>query len=403
MSTPVPQDLFSRFLAGTFDERDIIGVPTAGLAFFGNPAGASRTIYSPDANTVDITIIRGDERAAALVPRGMVSKSLGSLQKPNRSMQHSEFSRSYPLAMETGDIQASKLTTPVPGESRVNSGITQRDRFRYHAVQIHNENMRRVTRLGEILAWQSILTGKQDAILGTTNTALQYNFLRNSNLTIQCGTSWAGGSANILGDIDGGCVKLRSIGHINPDMMILGDDAMVSFVKDTTVQKLADNRRFTFMSLGDGAVMPAKYQRFVDGGMTFQGNLRTPKGYQLALFTYNEVYTAANGTATKYIAADKVIITSSTARFDRYFGPPEQLPMIPQRTQMYREMLGFDLSAGMAPPNVKGGMQNSCPLEACFNFAYVSQDWKTFSIETQCAPIFATTQTDAVCVLDVEP
>lgn len=403
MNTPVPQDLFSRYAAGMFDERDLIGVPTGFLSFFGNPAGNSKTIYSPDANTVDIDIIRGDERVGALIPRGMVSRSLGSLSKNARSMQHSSFSRSYPLAQETGDIQADKLTTRVPGEPAVNSPMTQIMRFRYHAAQIHMENMRRMLRLCEVLAAQSVLTGKQDAILGTTNTALQYDFRRNSNLTIQCGTSWAGGTAAILTDIDTGCTRGRALGHVNIDGALMGSGAIASFIKDANVQKYADNRRFGFISLGNGAVLPAKFQRYVDGGFVFQGNLRTPQGYELALFSYPEVYTDANGTAQPYIGSDKVLLFSSTARCDRYFGPPEQLPMIPMRAQLYRELFGFDPTAPPMPARVKGGVGQACPPEACYCQAYVSEDWKRVTIETQCAPIFATTQTDAFVLLDTEP
>jgi len=403
MSTPLPQDLFSRFAAGMYDEQQIIGVPTAGLSFFGNTAGGSRTIYMPDANTVDIDIIRGDERVAALVPRGTFSKSLGSLQKNARTEQFTSFSRKFPLAIETGDITAENLTTRVAGEASVNSGITQMQRFRHHAARIHNENIRRIMRLGEVLAWQSIMTGKQDAILGTSNTDLQYDFRRNSAHTIQCGTSWAGGSADILGDIDGGNAKGRQNGHITFDMGVFGSGAMSSFIRDATVQKLADNRRYTYISLGNGSVMPAKFARFVAGGMVYQGELRTPQGYQLYLFTYPEYYTATNGTATPYIAADKVLLTSSAARCDRYFGPNEGLPMLPQRAQLYRELFGFDPSAPMMPPNVKGGTDQGIPAQAFYCQAFVSSDWKRVSIETQCAPIFATTQTDAFVVLDTEP
>lgn len=403
MSTPVPQDLFSRFAAGMFDEKELIGVPTAGCSFFGNPAGNSKTIFSPDANTVDIDIIRGDERIAALVPRGMVSESLGSLVKGGRTEQFSSFSRTYPLAQEVGHIVAANLTTRVAGEPAVNSGFTQMQRFRHHAGRIHNENIRKLLRLCEVLAWQSLMTGKQDAILGTTNTDLQYDFRRVSTNTIQCSTSWAGGSGTILADLDGGCAKLRANGHITPDMAVFGSTSLNSLVKDTNVRAVADNRRFTYISLGNGSVMPSKFQRFVDGGMVYQGELRTPNGYQLYLFSYPEVYTAANGTATAYIGADKVLLTSSSVRADRYFGPPEQLPMIPQRAQLYRELFGFDPAAGMAPPNIKGGMAQCLPPQACFAQAYVSPDWKRVMIETQCAPIFATTQTDGFVVLDTEP
>jgi hypothetical protein len=389
-------------MAGMFDEQKIIGVPTALQAFFGNPANGSQTIFSPDANQVDIDIIRGNERTAALVPRGMVSRVLGGGQKNLRMEQFSSFSRKYPLSVEEGDVTGENLTTRIAGESAVNSSVTQMDRLRHHAVRIHHESVRREIRLFERLAAESLMTGKQSAILGTANTDLIYDFRRHADMFIQGAVSWAGGLANILADLDLGCSRMRSRGHMTPDMAVFGDGAMNSFIRDATVQKLADNRRFTYISLGDGANMPAKFQRFVDGGMVFQGTVRTPKGYNLNLFTYPDVYTADNGTATKYIADDKVLLTTVGARADRYFGPPEGLPMVPARAQLYREFFGFDPGAPLMPPKIKAAGGVIAP-EAFFCDAYVSNDWTRLTIRCQSAPIFATTQTDAFVVLDTEP
>lgn len=399
MSTPLPQDLFSRYVVEMFDEHDIIDIPTAGLTFFNNPA---RTVYQPDSNTVDIDIIRGDERTAKLVPRGTFSQSLGALQKHARDEQFTAFSRKYPLAREVLDVTSENLTTRLPGEPTVNSSLTQQFRFRYHARKKHLENNRRIHRLCEILAWQSLMTGKQDGILGTTNADLKYDFMRHADLTIQAAVSWAGGAANIMADLDTGCTRLRKIGHTQPDMAVFGATAINSFIRDATVQKLADNRRFTYMTFGDGAVMPSKFQKWVDAGFVFQGNLRTPQGYALAVFTYPEFYTADNGTATPYIADDKVLLTSSMARRDRYFGPAESLPMTPFKAQQYLQLFGIDPSAPPTPPNVKGDA-SVIPKSAFFCMANISADYQRVSIETQLAPIFAPVQTDAYVVLDTEP
>lgn len=399
--TPAPQDLFSRFQAGLFDEKKIIGVPTAFQAFFGNPANGSETIFSPDANQVDIDIIRGNERVSALIPRGSISRSLGSLQKNLREEQFSSFSRKYPLAEEEGDITGDQLLNRVAGENPYDVK-SRMDRLRHHSVKIHQESVRKMVRLFEVLAAQSILTGKQDAILGTANTDLQYDFRRNTTHIADVSTSWAGGSANILGDIDAACAKIRANGHMMADMLILGSTAINSFVKDTTVAGLADNRRFEFIRVGANNPAPAKFARFIAGGFIPQGVVRTPNGNELWLFTYLDVYTNGSGVATKYLADDKAIICASTARADRYFGPPENLPMVPMRAQLYREFFGFDPSAMPVPVKMQaaGGIIDPAMFYAD---AYVSSDWKKISIRTQTAPIFATTQTDAFVVLDTEP
>ncbi len=188
MSTPNPQDLFSRYMAMMFDERKIIGVPTAFQSFFGDVATGAETHYSPNANVVEIDIIRGNERTAALIPRGSVSRSLGTTQKNTRSEQFSSFARKYPLAEEEGDITADQLTNRLAGESSY-GGVTKMERLRALGLNKHMESVRRHVRLFEVLSAQSILTGKQDAVTNAGSDD-QYDFRRNSAHTVTVGTSW---------------------------------------------------------------------------------------------------------------------------------------------------------------------------------------------------------------------
>lgn len=401
MPTLVPHNLFSRFMAGVFDEKKIIGVSTGFQAFFGNPANGSETIFSPDANQVDIDIIRGNERIAALIPRGSIGRTLGSGQSNVIAERFSSFSRKYPLGEEESDITADMLLNRVAGENPYDR-MQRIDRMRYHGAKAHGEMIRRFVRMFEVLAAQSVLTGKQDAIIGTTNTDLQYDFRRNSTHNLTVGTSWAGGSANILGDIDAACAKIRANGKVMPDMMLMGSTAINSFVKDTTVKALADNRRFEFIRVGENNPAPPKFQRFIDGGFIPQGKLRTPTGFELWLFSYLEVYTNSAGNATKYLADDKVVIASSQARCDRYFGPPENLPMIPMREQLYRDYFGFDPSMPPMPVKMKAAGAIIDPA-MFYADAYVASDWKRISMRLQTAPIFVTTMTDAFVVMDTEP
>jgi hypothetical protein len=250
MSTPNPQDLFTRIMVEDYDEKSIIAVPTVGQAFFGRMESGSQTVFSPNANDVDIDIVRGNEKTAKLVVRGTVSRHLGSNQKDNRVEQGSTFSRKYPLAIEEGNIGAEQLTKRLMGENPY-AGTTKQARLRKLASKLHQENIRKSIRLFEILAWQSLLTGKQDAILGTSNTDLQYDFERNAAHTITVGTAWSTATADIIGDIDGACLKIRQNGKMTPDMMFLGSDGINGIMKNTAIKEEADNRRFkTVVELG---------------------------------------------------------------------------------------------------------------------------------------------------------
>ena len=102
MTTPATQDLFTRFMVEAFDDREIIAAPTAWQAFFGSPLSMGKTIFSPDKSDVDIDIIRGNEKTAALIPRGTISRPLGSTQADMQGGKMTAFSRKYPLSEEEG-------------------------------------------------------------------------------------------------------------------------------------------------------------------------------------------------------------------------------------------------------------------------------------------------------------
>ncbi len=396
--SPVAVDSFSRFMVEMFDEKDIISVPTAFQAFFGNPAAGGQTVFSENSNDVDIDIIRGNERTSALIPRGMISRPLGALQKNLNVENYSSFSRKYPLAEEEGDITADQILQRVAGENPYQA-LDRQSRMRILGLKIHLESIRRIVRMNEILAAQSVIEGIQDAIIGTTNTDLQYDFKRNAALTVTPANTWNSGSQDILGDIDGMCTLLRAHGKMNPNFMGLGTDAMDAFIKDTTVATQADNRRFELIEVSTNNPVPPEFTRFTDAGWIARGRLRTPAGHVLWMFTMLDVYDNTAGTSTPFMPVDKVIITNVKARADRYFGPPENLPMIGQRIQLYQEFFGFNPEAAPMPPNIKspGGII----MPAMFHSdAYVSSDWKKITVRTQHAPIFATTQTDSFGTLE---
>ena len=394
----IVQDTFTRVMARLFDEKAIISVPTGFQAFFGNPANGSETIFSPDANDVDIDIIRGNEKTAALIPRGMVSRPLGPNQRNMAAENYTSFSRSYPLSEEESDITAKQLEKRVAGENPYQIR-SRRDKMRLLAVKYHHENIRRHVRLFERLAAQSILTGKMDAILGTSNPDLQYDFRRNSDLIHTVTTGWNQVGADIMGDIDGRCEDLRAIGHENPDFMGLGGEAMSSFIKDTTIQGLADNRRIELIEVSTNNPVPAKFDRFVAAGWTPRGRLRTLKGYTLWMFTYTDVYTdSTTDLPVKYLPEDQAFIAYTGARMDRYFGPPELLPSISQKEQFMQEMFGFGTNSAPMPMNIKSPAGVILP-QMFYPDAYISDNWKKVSIRTQSAPIYATTQTDSVATL----
>ena len=397
-TTPLATDIYSRFFTDTFDEREVVAVSTGFQAFFGRPEAGGRTLYSPDAAVVDIDIIRANERLAALIPRGSQTRTIGDLQKDTIQTRFSNINRVYPLIEEMGNIDANQLLGRMQGENPF-SGRSRTDRLRMHAAEHHKEHVRRTVRTFEYLSSQSILLGTMPAILGTTDANLTYDFLRAATHNFTPTLVWTNASSTPLVDLDEACRLIRVDGHAKADMVIFGEDAINAFIKHATVQALADNRRFELIRVSNESPVPERFRRFVDGGMIPRGRLITPKGYELWLFSYNEVYTDSTGTATDYMPVDDVIVASSYARCDRYFGPPEVLPNVPAKDALYQDYFGFSPGMEPMPPNVKNA--NAALNPAMFYFdAYTSENYKRISLRTQAAPIFATTQTDAFCTLE---
>jgi len=391
MLTPNTVDLFSRFMASEFDEKDIVAVPTAFQSIFGKPG--SQTIFSPNALLAEIDIIRANERIAALGPRGTVSRSLGSLQKNLNVEKSTSFSRVFPLSEEEGDITGDQILYRLAGENP----YEQKDRLtrmRKLALKIHLESIRRTTRMFEVLASQSARTGKMDTIIGTANTDLQFDFKRDATLTVTPSTKWDVASTDILGDIDAMCDKIRSLGKVKPNVMFVGGGAMDAIINNTGIQTLADNRRFELVQISNKDSVPPEFSRYTSAGWNARGRLKTPKGYEIWLFTNVDGYTNSAGTFTPYMPVNEALITSTMARADRYFGPSEQLPMLAQRRQLYSEIFGFSPEAPLMPAMEMspGGIIDPGMF---YCDVYVAQDWKKLTVRTQSAPIFATTMTDA--------
>ena len=394
-TTPLAIDEYARFMTEAFNERSIIGVTTVFQSFFGVPANNGKTLYSPDSAVVDIDIMRGNERLAKMIPRGSQARVLD--RKDTTQKRFTTQSRIYPLIEEEGNIEGNQLLFRNPGESPFSSA-TRLDRMRLHALEHHQEHVRRMVRLHEYLAAQSVLTGKMPAIFGTADDNLIYDFLRNEDLTISAENAWDTENGTPFADIDGACALLREKGHVTPDMVIMGTSVIDAFIGHADVIAKADNRRFEIVQIG-GTPVPPKLMKFVEAGLVPRGRLLTPHGYELWVFTYLDIYTDDAGTATPYMPIDECLIACSTARCDRYFGPPESLPNVPAREQLYQQLFGFPPGIAPLPPKIKGAGQNVNASMFYFD-AYVSENWKRVTARTQSAPIFATTQTDAFAVLN---
>jgi len=398
MSYPTPQvqDMFSRYMAERFDQKELLSMSTGFQSFFGRPDAGGKTLFSPDALIVDIDVIKGNEKTAALVPRGNVARMIGGTKKNLQKEKFSSFSRKFPLSEEEADISAHQLLFRSVGETPYMKK-TQLQRVRELAYDLHVETVRRHIRLFERLSAQAILTGKMDAIIGG-GVDEQFDFRRAAGNTVAAPLLWTNALADIDADFNNAWDQGRTAGKVSYDGAILGKGAMAALIKSSTMKDLADNRRYEMVRIGANETVPAKFSRFITAGMSCFGKIMTTHGHEFYLFTYQDQYDADNGVATLYMPTNQVLFFFSGARCDRYFGPSERMPVTAAEAAWYREVFGFNMSAPPMPPKIvePGGVV----VPGMFYCdAYEDIGHKTVTIRTQTAPIFAPIQTDAFYLL----
>lgn len=395
MITPNVIDTYSRYMDNLFDEKEIIGVPTVWQQFFGKPGhGGSKTIYSPDSEVIDIDIMRGNERIAALIHRGTDSRSL-NLQKNTVTQNFSTFSRVFPFAEELGDISASQINKRVAGENPYEAR-SKTDRMRLLAREHHLEHIRRYVRLFEVLAGLSLLAGQHPALTGSVNTDNWYDFRRNAALIATPAVPWdtAGGAA-MLADWDNAFDTLRQQGHVRANVAFLGANVASFILTNAFIQTMADVKGFNLIRAGENMFnLPADLSDLVAGGADAIGRITTPRGRTVYLFTYNDYWTDDDGEAQPYMPTDTCFFAYYGARCDRYFGPSEVLPATASDMAWYSQMFGMNMNAPIMPINIKNPGAVVTPA-MFYCDAYPAGDKKKVTIRTQSAPIFSTTQTDA--------
>ena len=169
-------------------------------------------------------------------------------------------------------------------------------------------SMDMITRGVEIQASQILQTGKLVLTDFEGDTVYELDFKPKPTHFPTVGTAWSNAGSNKLGDIESLSDVIRADGKVNPTDLWFGAAAWRQFKADDAVLKQFDNRRIFI-----GEIMP----RQVGSGAVFQG-LIWIGSYEYRMWTYPEGYeNAQTGAFTKYIADDKVVITSENTRFDR--------------------------------------------------------------------------------------
>lgn len=394
--TPVYLDGFSREMLAGFDESSIITAPTAFQSFFGRAETNSQTVFAPNSEVFDIEIIRDNETIAPLIQRGSIGSSLSPVTV-TRNGEFSNFSRVFPLIELEVAITADEVNKRIFGESPYQQ-LSKSQRRMALAMRIHSKNVRKIIGTMEWMASQAIITGKMPTLLGTANSDLIYDYRRHADLIFAAPAVWDAGTPDILGDLDEACDRVRIRGKVMPDAVFMNGATMSAVINDTTVKSIADNRGYTLVRFGEGALMPAKYQKFIDNGWEAFGVITTPANRKLHIFTISDSYQSLAGVTTKWLADGTVIVMNTSARMDRAYGPGEANEMTASRIAWFQEQFGFSPASSMQGVSVKDASRVVMP-EMFMVDGFAGSDQKSVTIRTQSAPVFVTTQTDEICTI----
>lgn len=389
-ATPIVVDTYQRVMAPAFDERENIGVSTVFQTLFNGPN--SKTIFSPNAEDVTLDVIRGNEKTAKLRVRGSGADDTGDDAKNTIQQRFSRFDRVFPLIEQTGTLRSNQFNKAIAGEQPYDP-LNKQDRAQILAASEHSEHMRMIIRKQELLASQMYRTAVQNVTESGSETI---SYPRNVNLTKTLINQWSDTiNGTPLSDLKDGCLNLRVYGKMHADYCIMGIDAFQDFISHPKVATAADNRRLSYQSLGleTDKKMTPNFQKLVDAGLVYQGWVKI-SGWDLQVFTYYDIYETDDGVPTDYMPKGEVMVSSSKARYDRYFGPGE-LTEDSIDNLIYQDVFGISpmVAGNRIPKNTKNIDLFDPRMFICSATKDKNRGYKIF---TQTAPIYGCTQVDSV-------
>jgi len=372
---------YTRAMAPAFTDLDSIPVFTLFLTLF----AMGETIIERDASVVDIDIQRGNKMVAAYILRGTDAENV-TLKRALLEKFTSD-AKLYPLLEEITPITSAMIGKRIPGES-VHNPMSKMEKQMALAMKAHREDLKRIIRKMEYSAAESARTGAQTVKEGA------YDFYRKATHNATAAVVWStSASAVPLTDLANAGTLIFRDGNRRPTDIIFGDGSWDEFLATTQVQDIADSRRIVHFAADMTVDAPAGYEAWVEAGAVFQGQVKAGN-WKFNMWTYPAVYDDDAGTATQYLPDGEVIILAKGARFDRYFGPADRLEIADN--SFFTNMFGIGDMEGIPMEVMNSGIFSS----DMFHFdAFGAGNNKELSIRTQCAPIFPTTETDAIVKL----
>jgi hypothetical protein len=239
------------------------------------------------------------------------------------------------------------------------------------------EQQEMILRSIEYQAAQAFFTGQIVLVNGDT-----IDFKQKATHNYEVGTSWSDSGGTPIDDIQLALNLNRKDGKVDSDIAIMSEESFADFIANAQVVAQADLRRIDRLDI--------KPPSMNTEGAAFHGTFSVG-AYRIQLWTYPQFYQvpegfglANEGELLNYIPSDRVLITSSKARFDLLFAG---IPSVANRNDPRLAALGL---AGI-PTNIATDFHP---------YSHLDEEVLSIKAGVRSAPLCVPTQIDAFTVID---
>ena len=260
------------------------------------------TIETFDTATVDIDIVKGDERLAPLVSPKIEGKVMEELGFKTNSYKPAYVK---PLMI----IEPERLINFRRAGENPYDGIASDRELAWLAKQT-TDGENQIYRREEWMASQGLFNGVVNVVGEGINQVIDFGMDASHKVTLGAGDRWDEPNSDPLQDLADWATMIADDGNANANILIGDATTIATLCKNQAVAKCLDNRRVNIGEINPTQLAP---------GVAYYGTL-IANGLSIEIYSYMGSYKDDAGVRQRYVPAKKVLLTSTEADFRRNFG-----------------------------------------------------------------------------------
>ena len=266
------------------------------------------TIEVSDTKYVDIDIVKGDERLAPFVAPVVEGELVESQGFTTNTYEP-------PYIKPKFMTSAAQLINERSPGSAIYGGDTPGQRAAAKLTKEIQDGEKMIHRREEWMAAQGLTTGTITVSGKGIERVIDFGMAADHKVTLLTTDRWSDAGSDPLGDIRTWTRQISDDGDANADVLILGSGAADALLAHADVKDIMDNRRIIA-----GEINPALLAK----GVIYHGIINVT-GVNVDIYEYNGSYRDAAGDLQRFIALDRVVLTSTQADFRRNYAAIQDL------------------------------------------------------------------------------